>query len=132
MRSFDDALLHKAGQEFETALVHMKRLLRLRNFLCSPLLRLPTEIIIRILSFVMAGLDSWPCRGIWESIYNTCHYILRIMRSATELWWKVDYESTGPAQYIFARSKGDPQFIFSDLRSMVDERLSPIEMVLDH
>ena len=115
-----------------SALVHMKKLLRYRNWLCSPLLRLPTEIIVRILSFVMARLDSFLSTRPWGSVYLTCHHIHRIMCNTAELWWRVDCAYTKTAHFIFTLSKGDPRVLLSDLRSMEEDRLNAIGEMLDH
>ena len=117
MASVDDEALQKTGGEVAAVLVHLTRLLRLRNQLCSPLLRLPTETIIRILSFIMAGLDSYFYSPVWTSIYSTCHVIHEIMRSATELWWRVDCTRARVAHFTFVRSRGNPQVIVSGSRS---------------
>ena len=77
--SVDDTILQKTGEEVAAVLVHLKKLLRLRNLLRSPLLRLPTETIVRILSFIMADLGSYFYSPVWTSIYSTCHRIHRIM-----------------------------------------------------
>jgi hypothetical protein len=130
--SVKDALLRKTKREVVTTLVHMKRLLRVRNRLCSPLLRLPTEIIVRILAYIMAGLLS-PFRSRdWMPIYRACHHIHRIMCSATELWWRVDCTNVNEAHFIFVRSNGGPRVILSDLRSMGDVPLLGTERMLDH
>jgi hypothetical protein len=129
--SVDDALLRKTKMEVVAALVHMKKLLHVRNWLCSPLLRLPAEIIVRILSYIMARLDSYSHPHAWMPIYRTCHHIHSIMRSATELWWMVDFTHGKKTHLVFVRSKGSPRVILSDLRSMSEERLSGIERLLD-
>jgi len=67
-------LLREAGDVGHTAvLVHLRKLLRLRNRLSPPLLRLPTETILRILSYFMADLDSYYYYyiTIWTAIYST-------------------------------------------------------------
>lgn len=130
--SVDDTPLHRVMREVSAALVHKARLLRFRNWLCSPLLRLPTEIIVRILSFIMAELDSFMHRTPWRPIHLICHRIRRIMCDAAEVWWRVDCACIIPARFIFAWSRGDPRVILSDLRSMEEHRLSPIEKTLDH
>ena len=130
--SVDDAFSQKTRQEVVAVLVHMKKLLRVRNRLSSPLLRLPTETIVRILSFLMADLDRCYFGHIWSSIYSTCHRIHRIMCNATELWWKVDCARSMAAHFTFVRSKGCPRVILSDLRSANDGQLANTEKMLDH
>lgn len=128
--SVADATLQKTGGEVAAVLLHLKKLLRVRNRLRSPLLRLPTETIVRILSFIMAGLDSYfHPPNFWTSIYSTCHGIHGIMRSATELWWKVDCERVRVAHIVFVRSRGNPQVIVSASR-LTDER--QVNRILDN
>ena len=64
--------------EVAAVLIHLKKLLRLKNWLRSPFLRLPTEIIIHILSYVMEDAEH---SSVWWSVFSTCH----IMCVATEL-----------------------------------------------
>lgn len=131
MFSADEELLQKSTGEVMTVLVHMKKLLRARNKLCSPLLRLPTEILIYILSFIMAGLDPCPHPLVWMSIYCSCHLIHNTMRSATVLWWRVDCTYVKTADFIFTRSNGGPRVIFSDLRSGCEQQCLKTERLLD-
>ena len=130
--SIDDELSRKIEREVTTTLAHLRMLLRVRNRLRSPLLQLPTETIIRVLSFVMVNLDSYFPVYAWKSIYGTCHRIHQIMRSATELWWWVNWERLRAAHFVLVRSKGSPRVIISDLRLVFDETLVAIEKVLDH
>ena len=108
-----EATLKEADSGVATAFSHLKILLRLRNRLCSPLLRLPTEIIVHILSYIMKN-PEYPT--IWEPILNTCHHIHDIMRTATELWWKADFFWDRTAKLVFVRSGGCPQAIIADLQ----------------
>ena len=98
--------------EIAAVLLHQKKLLRLRNWLCSPLLRLPKETIIHILSYIM---DNQEHSTVWKPIINTCHHIYSIMRSATELWWKVDCRWAREAHLAFMRSKGSPRVLIAEL-----------------
>ena len=109
----DDATLEKTENEVATVLIHLKKLLRIKNRLRSPLLRLPTETIIHILSYIMENMEY---RSVWQPILNTCHHIYSIMRTATELWWKVDCSSDKVARIAFLRSDGNPQAIIADLQ----------------
>ena len=124
-----DALSRKTGKEVAAVLVHKKKLLRIRNQLCSPLLRLSTEIIIHILSFILAGLDTFMHPFVWMSIYGACHRIHKIMRHAAELWWKVDCAHIRAAYFILLRSGGDPQVVLSDFRP---ERRLGVERILKY
>ena len=124
-----DAALKPAENEVATVLVHMKKLLRIKNQLCSPLLRLPTEAIIHILSYIMEAVER---SHVWQPIFSTCHHIHRIMRTATELWWNVDCRWTRVAHIVFTRSGGNPRVITANLRPWDDEQNEKIRMVLDY
>jgi hypothetical protein len=130
--SVDDLLSPGTEREVMAGLTHLRKLLRVRNQLRSPLLQLPTETIVRILSFIMAGLDSYFHADVWWSIYGTCHRIHGIMCSATELWWKVHCARARAAHFILTRSRGNPRVIVSDLRSVCDGRIVAAEKILSH
>ena len=104
-----DAVLNK---EIATVLLHQKILLRFKNWLCSPLLRLPKETIIHILSFVM---DHEEQSTSWKPVFHTCHHIHDIMRTATELWWKVNCRWAREADLAFTRAKGNPRVLIAEL-----------------
>ena len=125
----EDATLKIVENEVATVLIHQKKLLRVRNRLRSPLLRLPTEAIIRILSYIMGALEK---PRVWQAIFSTCHRVYRIMRTATELWWKVDC-TRGTAAYIaFLRAKGNPRVIIADLQPWGSRRNKSIREALDY
>jgi len=109
-------MLKKVQSHYEvaTVLIHLMELLHLKNRLRSPLLRLPTETVVRILSFVME--DMGPSR-VWRSIFGSCYHIYCIMSTAAGLWWKVDFEWPRAASVAFARSRGSPQAIVAHLES---------------
>ena len=108
----DDAVLKKTEDEVAAVLVHKVELLRLKNRLRSPLLRLPTEIIVRILSYIMEYVGK---PRTWRPIFSTCHHIHRIMGTATELWWKVDCAWAWGAYVIFQRSEWSPEVMIAEL-----------------
>ena len=128
--SADDQLLHKSMREFTAALVHTKTLLRTRNRLRSPLLQLPAEILVHILSFIMDELNSSPHHLSWLPIYSTCHQIHHTMRTATDLWWKVDCADCASANFMFNRSNGAPRVLLADFRLERDRRPFHIECLL--
>ena len=132
MPCVNDALLQETGKSTAAVLIHLKKLLRVRNQLCSPLLRLPTETILRILSLIMAELGSYFYYPVWTSIYSTCHRIHKIMCGATELWWKVDCANDRVAHFVFVRSGGNPRALVSDLGSRGDHQIARSEKILDH
>ena len=108
----DEAKLKKSESEVAAVLTHLTKLLRLKNRLRSALLQLPTEIIVRILSFVMEDVENI---RVWWPILRTCHRIYRIMSTATELWWKVDCTEPRASRAAITRSKGNPEVIFAPL-----------------
>lgn len=98
--------------EIAAVILHQKKLLRFKNWLSSPLLRLPKETIIHVLSFIM---DHEEHSNIWKPVYISCHRIYTIMRSATELWWKVNCRWAREAHFAFVRSKGSPRILIAEL-----------------
>jgi len=102
----DYATLENAEKEVGTVLVHLKKLFRAKNRLCSPLLRLPTEIVIHILSFLMEDM------GPWRPIFTTCFRIHSIMCNTTSLWW-VDLSLGQEADVALTRSKGCPRAVIA-------------------
>jgi len=84
-------------------LVHVKNLLRLKNRYCSPLLRLPAEVIIHILSFVMEEMQF---SYVWKLLFKSCHQIWRIICKTASFWWKVDASLRRNAQVVLMRSNG--------------------------
>ena len=114
IEAIDDTTSEKADEELAYTLVHLRFLLRIKNRLRSPLLQLPTETIVRILSFTNAG-----CHHDWRSVLSTCHRIYTIMRKSTEIWWEVNYDcmtgSLRAAHISFMRSKGKPRVLIADL-----------------
>jgi hypothetical protein len=108
----DDATLERTENEVAVVLVHLKKLLRLENWLRSPLLRLPTETIAHILSYIMEDAEH---PSIWRPIFNTCYRIHNIMSTTTGLWRKADFTSDRLAQLAFARSQGNLEVIIADL-----------------
>lgn len=125
----DGATLKKAENEVAAVLFHLRKLLRLKNRLRSPLLWLPTETIIHILSYIMKDMEY---SSVWRSIFSTCHHIHWIMRTATELWWKVDCTWTRVAHIAFVRSKGNPEAIVADLHTWDYWRNEKARKALDH
>ena len=109
----DEVTLKNTEGEVATVIFHLKKLLRLRNRLCSPLLRLPVETTVRILSYTMKTMEY---SSTWRPIFCTCHQIRNIMRTATELWWKANFSWHRIVNLAFLRSKGCPQAIIADLQ----------------
>lgn len=114
VRIVDDSTLKNAEEEVATVLVHLKKLSRAKNRLCSPFLRLPTEIVIHILSFLMEDMGSYT---VWRPIFTTCYHIRRIMRNATTLWWKLDISFGREADVALMRSKGSPRAVIARFSS---------------
>ena len=108
-----DTTLKKTEDEVAGVLLHLKKLLRIRNSLRSPLLWLPTETIIHIISYTMKDMGY---SSVWRAIFGTCHRIHWIMLITTELWWEINCTWARAARIAFARSKGSPQAIVADLQ----------------
>ena len=111
-----DVILKETEKEVAAVLVHLSKLLRVRNQLCSPFLQLPTETITHILSFVIGDVAP---HSAWLPIFITCYCIHKIMCNATDLWWKVDL-SHGPtfgkeARVALTRSGGSPCAMIAQL-----------------
>ena len=115
----DDATLRKTENEVATVLIHLKNLLRFKNQLRSPLLRLPTEIITHIISFIM---ENMAYSRAWRSIFSTCHRIHSIMCTATGLWWMVDCSWPREACVAFVRSNWDPQVLIAEVHRDPDAK----------
>lgn len=107
----DEKSAENTKDEIATVLIHLKKLLRLKNWLRSPLLRLPTEIIVQILSYITEN------RGEWQSVFSTCYHIRAVMNNAAELWQQANFVSDKRALpvSVFARSQGNLQEITADL-----------------
>jgi hypothetical protein len=131
IKTSDDAKLEKTDEALALALLHLRTLLRVKNRLRSPFLRLPAETIIRILSFTNLGRHHH-----WQSIFSTCHRINEIMREATDVWWKVTYNCTlcslRAADLALMRSKGTPQMLVADLGSWSSWRYPDAASFLGH
>ena len=126
----NDATLQETRTEITTVLVHLSTLLHIRNQYRSPLLRLPTEIIVHILSFVMEDLGSHP--QAWRPIFTTCHHIHKIMCDTTSLWWKVDVSLGREAEVVLMRSRGTPREVFAWLDPWDESETTRGEIVLRH
>ena len=128
-KTVDDATLKEAEEEVATVLAHLKKLLRVKNRLYSPLLRLPTETIVRILSFIMEDMGS---HSVWSPIFSTCCHIHRIMCNETGLWWKVDVSLGREAQVVLMRSKGNPRAVIAKFDPWDEWETSTRNSVLIH
>lgn len=107
----NDTILEKADKEVAATVVHQKSLLRVMNWLRSPLLRLPTEIIIHILSYTMGNAGG---SSEWLPVINTCRRVRDIMCTSAELWWRADF-SDRLVQLVFERSRGNLEVLIANL-----------------
>ena len=103
--------VEKAESEVAVVLVHLKKLLRIKNRLHSPLLRLPTKTIVHILSHITEDVDH---SSVWRPILSTCRHICDIMCTTTELWQKANFTLGRLASLAFARSRGNLQATITD------------------
>jgi len=115
----DDATMEGTENEVAGMLVHLKKLRYLKNWLRSPLLRLPTETVVHILSYIMEDAEH---PSVWRPIFSTCYRIHNIMSTTTELWRKADFTSDRLAHLAFARSHGNLEVIIADLLASDDLR----------
>ncbi|KAF9643841.1 hypothetical protein BDM02DRAFT_3122849 [Thelephora ganbajun] len=115
----DDTTLKKAENEVAAVLVHLKKLLRAKNWLRSPLLRLPIEIIVHILSYIMQDAEN---SSVWRPIFSMCYHIHNIICISPELWRKADFMSDRLARLAFERSHGNLEVITADLLARDEQR----------
>lgn len=108
----DDTVLEKTDKELAAGVLHLKKLLRARNWLRSSLLRLPTEIIVHILSY---ATQKSAHSSVWQPITSTCHHIRKVMCTSTELWRRADFTKDALASLAFERSQGNFEVVVADL-----------------
>jgi len=108
----NDKSVEKIENEVVAVLTHLIELLRLKNWLRSPFLRLPTKVVVHILSYITEDAEH---SSIWRSIFSACHRIRNIMCTATELWQKANFTLDIHALLVFVRSQGNFQAIIADL-----------------
>lgn len=113
----DGTVLEKADREVAATVIHQKSLLRVGNWLRSPLLQLPTEIIIHILSYTMGNTGD---SSLWLPVINTCRRVRDIMCTSAALWWRVDF-SDRLVQLGFERSRGNLEVLIANLLPEDDE-----------
>jgi len=128
-KTVGDAMLRETEAEVTAVLVHLKKLLRVRNQYCSPLLRLPIEIITHVLSFVMENMGSYPA---WHEIFATCYRIRRIMYHATSLWWEMNISLGRQAEVVLTRSEGNPRAVVAQFTPWDEWETITRESVLVH
>jgi len=123
----DGATLQKVETRVGNVFVHLKKLHYLKNRLRSPLLRLPTETVIRILSYIMEDYSAW-C-----SIFKTCHRLREIIHSATELWSNVDLSHARTARLVLTKMRANPRVIIASPSYLLDDiQRTGVEEILDH
>ena len=101
---------------------HSIRLRRRRNFLTSPLLRIPTELILDIFAHVIdtESNDDGPLMLVLTAI---CHQLREIGVTSPQLWSTVDLTTPPIAELFLERCEYDPHaLIWSQFTS---ERRSP-------
>lgn len=101
----------KLENEVVATLVHKIKLLRVRNWLSCPLLRLPTESTIQILSYIMEDTED---PHAWRPIHGSCHRMNTFMETTTDLWQKADFTLDRTSHLTFVRSMGKLQEIIVD------------------
>ena len=124
-----DTTLAKIGNEIAAVTTHLKKLLRLKNWLCSPLLRLPTETLVHILLYIMKDAEH---SSVWRPIFSTCYRVYSLMCTTTELWRKADFTLDRQALLVFERSQGNLEAIIADLLTEDDRRNEHTRRALGH
>jgi hypothetical protein len=107
----EDTTLESVDKDITSTVIHLKKLLRARNWLCSSLLRPPTEVIVRILSYSMRFFEHFL---VWGQIISTCHHIRNIMCASPGLWQKVYFGLDRLPQLVFERSQGNLEVVVLD------------------
>ena len=113
-----DPCSEKLENEVSKTLVHKIKLLRLRNWLCCPLLRLPAETVTQILSYIMEDTEH---PQPWRPIHSSCYRMNATMNTTTDLWRKADFTLDKASHLAFVRSMGKLQEIRVDFLSWKDE-----------
>jgi hypothetical protein len=99
----------------ESALHHLIHLRRWRNFLASPLFRLPTELILKIFAHAVELDDLF-----WLALTAVCHWLREILISSSQLWSAVGFVSVRFANLFLERCNFDPHALF-----VTDSKISP-------
>ena len=123
-----DVILEKTENEVAAVLVHKTELLRLRNRLHSPLLRLPVETFIHVLSYIMGGTEH---PRVWRPIFSTCYGIHIMMCTTSELWRKANFTVDRVAYCALERSTGNIQEITANLQAWGGRKDEWTQNVLD-
>ena len=107
----EDSWSEKLETEVVATLVHKTKLLRVRNWLCCPLLRLPAETVIQILTYIMEDTED---PHAWRPIHSSCYRMNTTMNTTTDLWRKADFTLDRTSHLKFVRSMGKLQEIRVD------------------
>lgn len=99
----------------EPVLRHVACLRRQRNFIASPLFRLPTELILKI---YMHAVDDDDLR--WLALTAICHQLRKTFISSPRLWGVVDFRFARLAKLFLERCNFDPHLI-----SVTDSKYVP-------
>jgi len=113
-----ESWLAKIENEVAAALVHKTELLRLRNWLRCPLLRLPAETFVQIISYIMEDTE---CPHGWRPIFSTCYRVHTSMSTTTDLWRRSDFVLDRAAHLSFMRSTGNLREITVDFCPWKDQ-----------
>jgi len=96
----------------ESALHRLYHLRRRRNFQASPLLRLPTELILKIFEHAveLGGDDDVPTLLLLTAI---CHQLREIGTASPQLWSTIDLITPPIATLFLERCDYDPRILIS-------------------
>jgi len=107
----DDPWSERLENETPATPFHKIELLRVRNWLRSPLLQLPAETITQILLYIMEDTEN---PHAWRPIHSSCYRMNTTMNTTTDLWRKADFTLDRTSHLAFVRSMGKLQEIRVD------------------
>jgi hypothetical protein len=125
--------LGAVNASIESTLQRLYHLRRHRNFLASPLLHLPTELILKIFvhAIKLDDHDSWPSDdgGPMQLVLTAiCHQLREIGITSLQLWNAVDLVIPPIAELFLERCKYDPLTLVMTLS--VAERSSMYRVIV--
>ena len=105
----------------ESTLKRSIHLRRHRNFLASPLLRLPTELTLNVFAYAIE-IESDNNRPVLLVLTAICHKLREIAVASSQLWGTVDLTNPSIAELFLERCKYDPHTLKRS--STASERMS--------
>ena len=118
--------LDALGNNIESAPQRLYYLRRRRNFLAAPLLRLPTELILKIFAHAIESGDDDQSLSVWDEETSSppnddgptqllltaiCHHLREVGMASSLLWSTVDLAIPPVAKLFLERCESDPHTI---------------------